>query len=351
MLAAYVSGHGFGHLTRTCEVLRAVRARAPGLLIHVATAAPAWLVRAAVSPPLEVRHLVCDVGLAQHDALDIDEAGTVERCRAFDAGFDALASREAELLRARGARLVLGDVPPLAFAAAAAAGVPAFGLANFSWDWIYRHLSPRQPALLDSAARASRAYASAELLLELPFAGDLSSFPRRQRVGLVARRPAVPRDEARRRLGLAGEHRPVALLSFGGIGLPGLARESLEGQGLSALLPEDLPPERLGALGLSYEDVVGAADALVSKPGYGIVTDAIGARTPLVYTDRGDFPEYPIMVEEMAQWLPSVHVSREALRRGELGAAVERARSLPWPALPDLDGAARAAALVVERLA
>ncbi len=33
MLVAYVSGHGYGHLTRLGEVLRAVRARAPRLML------------------------------------------------------------------------------------------------------------------------------------------------------------------------------------------------------------------------------------------------------------------------------------------------------------------------------
>ena len=36
MLAAYVTGHGFGHLVRTCEVLAEVRACAPSLPITVA---------------------------------------------------------------------------------------------------------------------------------------------------------------------------------------------------------------------------------------------------------------------------------------------------------------------------
>ena len=35
MLAVYVSGHGFGHSTRTAEVLRKVRERAPGHERHV----------------------------------------------------------------------------------------------------------------------------------------------------------------------------------------------------------------------------------------------------------------------------------------------------------------------------
>src|SRR5207244_8073856 len=121
-----------------------------------------------------------------------------------------------------------GDIPPLAFAAAARAGVPSFGLANFSWDWIYGHLAARQPALHDAAREAALAYRHARLLLELPFAGDLSAFPRREKVGLVARRPRVDRNAARQRLGLDG--RPAVLLSFGGLGFEGLPLDALAAQ-------------------------------------------------------------------------------------------------------------------------
>ena len=57
MIAVYVSGHGFGHATRTAEVLRELRERAPDLLITVVTSAPAFLFEGIVGPPLSVRAL------------------------------------------------------------------------------------------------------------------------------------------------------------------------------------------------------------------------------------------------------------------------------------------------------
>jgi hypothetical protein len=342
MLVTYISGHGFGHATRCCEVLREVRARAPGLPLVVVGAVPEWLVRRTVPGTLSLRPVACDAGVAQKDALAIDEPTTAERCREFDAGWEARLEAEAAFLRGCRARAVLGDIPALAFAAAARAGLPSFALGNFSWDWIYRHLAAREPSLAASAARAAGAYARAGLLLELPFAGDLSAFPRRERVGLVARRPRVARAEARRRLGL--DERPAVLLSFGGVGLPGLAREALGGEGeLRFLLPEDAEIARLDALGLYYPDVVAAVDVVVTKPGYGIVSDAIGAGTRLVYTERGDFPEYPILVREMPRHLACVHVASDELRAGRLAGPVRRALELPVPQPPDLGGAGRAA--------
>ena len=354
MLVAYVSGHGYGHATRVGEVLRAVRVRAPGLPLAVVTSGPEWLYRQAVPGPLLFRPLECDVGLAQTDALAIDEAETARRCRAFAAGHRMRVTEEAAWLQTARAALVLGDVPPLAFEAAAEAGVPAVGLANFSWDWVYRHLAPRQPALAEAADAAAAAYARSALLLQLPFAGDLSAFPRRQEIPLVARRPRMSREEARRRLGLPDD-KPGVLVSFGGIGMPALDLGALAGLAGHHFLMEapgrPLPPNatstdaaRLHAAGMDFRDVVGAADVVVTKPGYGIVSDAIAAGTRIVYTERGDFPEYPVLVAGMAPLIPCAHLGNADLAAGRWGEAIESvlARSVPPP--PDLSGAEIAAA-------
>ena len=361
MLAVYVSGHGFGHSTRTAEVLREVRARAGGLPIAVRTSAPAFLFEGVIAPPLEVHPVQCDVGLVQHDALGIDEAGTAAAWRAFSEGWDHRVAAEAAWLRREGARLVLADIPPLAFAAAARAGVPSIALGNFSWDWIYAHLAGREPVLAEAATRAAEAYAAAELLLRLPFAGDLSAFRRIEDVPLVARKPRVGKAEARARLGL--DARPAILLSFGGLGLPGLQPAGfgalrgyqvlLGGQAVRASSPANLrhlDARTLESAGLGYSDVVGAVDVVVTKPGYGIVTDCIGAGTRLVYTDRGDFPEYPIMVAEMPRYLPAVFASNEEIRQGHLVRALEAVQAIPFPAPSRTDGAAVVADRLLARL-
>jgi L-arabinokinase len=304
--------------------------------------------------------VACDVGLVQKDALTIDEQATAAALHEFLGGFDALVSREARFLREAGARAVLGDIPPLAFAAAAAAGVPGVALGNFSWDWIYGHYGERHAVLAEAARHAAAAYAEAELLLRLPFAGDLSVFRRVVDVPLLARRPSMSRQEARSRLRL--DERPTVLLSFGGIGMPGLSPSTFAGLDEYAFLltgqaaagdarnVRRLEAAQLAEAGLEYPDLVGACDVVVSKPGYGIVTDCIGARTRLVYTDRGDFPEYDVFVREMTQFLPAVFVASAELREGRLGGALRRVLEMPFPAEPALDGAEVAAERLITEL-
>jgi L-arabinokinase len=346
------------------EVLRAARALDPRRPLAVVTSGPERLYRQAVPGPIEFRSLECDVGLAQRGALVMDEAATVAKWRAFVERDGERVAAEARWLRGKGACVVLGDIPPLAFAAAAQAGAPSVGLSNFSWDWIYRYMAPRQPALAEAAEWAAKSYHLCGLLLQLPFAGDLSAFPRREKIPLVARQPHVSRAEARRRLGLPDVR--LALISFGGLGLPGFD-PSLLGQvkGWEFLLTgietgglvnasggpanaTGLDVDRAAALGLGYVDLVGAVDVCVTKPGYGIVSDAIAARTRMVYTERGDFPEYPILVDQMARWLPSRHVSNADLGAGRLQEALDAVMADPFPPPPDTSGAERAARRLLE---
>jgi L-arabinokinase len=123
------------------------------------------------------------------------------------------------------------------------------------------------------------------------------------------------------------------------------------------MIPETPPNVRaligteLEDLGLAYEDLVGAADVVITKPGYGIVSDAIGAGTRLVYTDRGDFPEYPILAREMPRYLPVEHVTGNELFGGQLERAIEAVLAKPMPEAPDVGGADIAAFRILEALA
>jgi L-arabinokinase len=210
------------------------------------------------------------------------------------------------------------------------------------------------PGLGEAATAAARDYARAELLLRLPWSGDLGAFPRIEDIPLVARRPRMGAVEVRRRLGL--DARPLILVSLGGVGGPGI-----DTRGLAALdryqfvVPagaqagENLRPlGELAPIGIGFADLVGAAEAVVSKPGYGIVSDCIGAGTRLVYTERGDFPEYPILVREMVRHLRAVHVTNPTLIRGALGPALEEVLAEANPPPPDLGGGGRAAARILE---
>jgi hypothetical protein len=99
-----------------------------------------------------------------------------------------------------------------------------------------------------------------------------------------------------------------------------------------------------------YEDLVAAVDVVISKPGYGIIAECIAARTPLVYTSRGAFREYDVLVAQMPRYLRTRFISHEDLFDGRWGDALEVA--LAWPEPPErprVDGADVAAATILRQ--
>ena len=326
-LVFHVSGHGFGHAVRSAEVMRVILSRAPAARIHVRTMAPAWLFPA--DDRLRVSEAALDVGVVQAHSLTLDPEATLRAMEAILDRADALLAEEEAFVRAARARAVVGDIPPLAFDAARRAGVPGIGIANFSWDWIYRAYLPAEPRFAPLINAMSSSYAAATLLLRLPFHGDLSVFPAIRDIPLIARRATRGRDDLRRALGI-GEG-PAALLSFGGFGLAPLpvaaiARAHPRWTFLVPWVPRETGPANLRILDgerARHEDLVAAADVVVTKPGYGIVAECLANGARVLYTSRGDFPEYPILEAALKRHAHARYVAPEDLLAGRIGDALD----------------------------
>ncbi len=109
-----------------------------------------------------------------------------------------------------------------------------------------------------------------------------------------------------------------------------------------ALHPLDEPA--MYALGLRYEDVVAAVDVVVTKPGYGIISECLANDTALLYTDRGHFIEYDVLVREMPRYVRCAYMPQAELLRGHWQPALDALSDAPpAPERPPVDGAAVAA--------
>ena len=98
---------------------------------------------------------------------------------------------------------------------------------------------------------------------------------------------------------------------------------------------------------MRYEDLVGACDAVMTKPGYGIVAECIANGTPLIYTSRGRFAEYACLVAGIQAHLTHAFISNDDLLAGRWAAALESVLEAPrrTPSVR-IDGAEVAAAVL-----
>ena len=354
MIVLYVSGHGYGHATREAAVVAALRGLRPDLAIEVRTHAPAWIFTEH-SPGVRVIRGGFDPGMTQKDALDVDLPASLRAHQELGARWDVLVAEEAGALRANRTRLVAGDITPLAFAAAAAAGVPSVGLGNFCWDWILSEYVAAEPSWRPIVERYAQAYATAEAAYRFPMHGDFPSFKKIIEVPLVSRLATVHANWRDAR-GFASA-KPLVLVAFGGFGVE-----------LSFDAGDDLDEFRFAGFGTkpaglragwtrlragtSTDQLAAMAgcDIVLCKPGYGMFSEATAHGKRVVYVPRQGFREIGPLVDAIRARGACAELTREDLLAGRWKAALDAARQTEAPAPVPAGGAEVVARALLERL-
>ena len=351
----YVSGHGFGHASRQIEIINTLTALHPDVGVIVRTSAPRWLFDRGTTTPVTFAPGEPDTGVVQINSLQVDPSASVRLAWKFHRTLEQRAKEESLLIKHHGATMVVGDIPPLAFASAALAKLPSVAIGNFTWDWIYQHYQSLPPQLLPTIRNA---YASAEIAWELPLAAGFEGFPRIIKSPLVARHSHRQPADTRKALGLPiGQ--TLILVSFGRYGLNTvdwdtasksgdfgiiLTRDTID-QGPTVPNPGSnhrlysITLSAIAAQGFGYEDLVAAADIVVSKPGYGIISECAANGTALIYTSRGDFAEYDILVKNMPRLLRCTYLEQRNFFAGKWTRAVHQVLNQPPVPRPRTDGA------------
>jgi hypothetical protein len=266
-------------------------------------------------------------------------------------------------LRQHDARLVIADAPPLACAAARAAGIPAVVLSNFTWDWIYQAYAEELTSAADLIPAIRDAYRGASEAWRLPLHGGFEGFDRIIDVPFIARHAVYDRSTVRDRLTVP-HGRLVALSSFGGYGVRDFDLHTLDclgewtivftGRGDPPSVPDGvlyLDERRIYAAGFRYEDLVAAVDVVVTKPGFGIVAECLANDTAMLYTSRGRFAEYDVMVAEMPRFLRCEFVPQPDMLAGRWREPLATLMRQPRPPeSPPTNGAELVAEMICHRL-
>lgn len=363
----YISGHGFGHASRQVEIVNAFGARDGGRTsIVIRSSAQRWLFERTVRVPFTLIAGPVDTGVVQIDSIRLDERATVLTADDFYRDIIGRAQAEAALLRQHDARFVVVDAPPLGCAAAAAAGIPSVVCANFTWEWIYNGYELARTLTPDLVPRVREAYRKAQAAWRMPMHGGFETFVNIVDIPFVARHARRDRsiEAVRTAVGLPVDKR-LALVSFGGFGVNDLPLDRIdvgaEWGVVVAGSAEEVRSLPHGLYGVSYsqldegvlayEDLVRAVDVVVSKPGYGIVSECVANETALLYTSRGHFVEYDVLVREMPRYLRCQFIAQEDLLAGRWREALNTlVAQLPPGERPPTNGAEVAAGMITDAL-
>lgn len=345
-----VSGHGFGHLSQASALINALATVTNGFTVEVRSPLPKSVIAGWVTVPFEYTQAEDDIGMCMANALVVDKAASLNAYRQLHLQWDANVNTLAQHLQNTGVSLVLADIAYLPFAAAQSAGIPTIALCSLNWADILTCYFPDQKEWI---ATACSTYQSADVFIVPKPGMEMPWLTNQRRVGPIGRvggnyRKAVTQDID------CSEDDYLVLVGMGGIqhsldltrwpselhGKPVhyLVSETHRGQRPDSSVVSDLP--------FAYADLMACCDLVVTKPGYGMFVEAAGAGIPVLFTQRGQWPDVP----SLTAWLQAVgratQISTEQLDNGHVGEAMEELLDEgKYPGV-ELSGAREAARIV-----
>jgi hypothetical protein len=356
-IAYYISAHGYGHGVRSCDIIRALNRLYPQFeVLIVSRLSQEFLFDRIDGARNRLRSRAFDVGMVQKDSIRVDVAATLELVEALYERSPGLAEREAAWLKEESISLVVADIPSIPLEAAAVARIPRLAVGNFGWDWIYSDFAVQDARWKRSVEIIRNSYTKTDLLLRLPFSEPMRAFPNIENIPLVASPGKSRRDEIAELL-KCDPGKKWVLLSFASLELSDAALDRIEKIADYEFITVD--PLRWNRRNLhamargqaAFTDIVASVDAVLSKPGYGILSDCAVNRKPIIYADRTDFAEYSILETSIQKYLKHLHIPAEDLYHGRLGPCLDliwerpgASEDLSWGG--DLTAARRIAAML-----
>lgn len=335
-IAVFITPHGYGHASRACAVLLAIRDIEPDIHFEIFTQTPLWFFDSTLRSGFSYHDLLTDIGLVQDSVMDENLPETIRRLQSILPPDTELVSRLADQLRELNCAFVLCDIAPLGILAAHAAGLPAILEENFTWDWIYEGYLAEEPRFAPFIQRLESIFRSADVHI---YTNPVCSchLPADLKVNVVGRKPRTSCEQTRARLGIPQDAQ-VVLLTMGGIGSQYPFLHQLQAmQGVTFLVPGSSQQlERRGSLvmlahhsDLYHPDLVEASNAVIGKLGYSTLAEAYHSGLPYAYIPRPRFRESPAMSGFVLEHMNGIEIAEDRFYGGSWLEVVPRLLAIP----------------------
>lgn len=288
----FVSSHGFGHAARTRTILKELQGLAA---VTVYSTAPHWF-----WGDLSVRHerYQADIGCIQKETLTIDEHATCYAYRAFQSEKHRRFDEVSRYHYATPFDGIVSDIAPEPLEFANLLGIKSLLVANFTWLEIYEPM----PAMSPVMPELERQYSQADVVCIPGLRTGMTWAKTAFHVDPVAELGSCIREK----LNPKTRYTKVIYIDAGRWGADISWHNAANyvntlfvriGTRLEHL-PENVLQLEFGDV--RHADLVKSVDLVVSKPGYGIVTECLANGTPWGCIPRRGFAEDDVLIQAAA---------------------------------------------------
>ena len=339
-LLVAISSHGFGHFSMTVPIINQLIEQ-DNYEIILRTTIPEYLIQSRIPTPLNIIRETSDFGMLMNTSLDVDLTASKNAYEKLHKNLDQTIFEEKQKLQSIAPDLILSNIPYVTLAAASELKIPCLAFCSLNWAHIISDYFKSDttfaeeiiPQMVDLYNKADKFVVPAPSM-EMPGLNNLVS------VGPVCSIGTDRKVEILNTLNLPKSSRLV-LVSAGGVATPieidrwPKVKDVIwvcawsHSSGRSDIISLD-------DLAMPFPDLTASVDCIVTKPGYGTVSESACLGKPAIFVKRGDWAEEPNLVSWWMENALVKEVSRKQFFSGDFVDKLETLLQAPGrnPQLP-----------------
>jgi L-arabinokinase len=344
-IAYFVTSHGYGHGVRAATIANAL---SPEIKITFRTSLPETFFKEELKRSFNLVPAHFDCGCIQSDSVTVDIKRTLETYTLIAQKNRLLLQNEIGWCREQNVDCIVSDITPFAFEIAAKLGIPSVAVSNFTWYDIYKDYCSVVPEFQPYLEEMLEQYKKADLLLALTPALEMEYFRKNESVPIIGRIGNSIKKEIYKKYNIASDKK-TGLIYIGDFGMDGASWEKLEGYhdwvflGLHPLAGNPDNFRLIDKHVFRYQDLTASVDIVISKLGYGVVSECFLNGTPLIYLPRENFVEYPVLEKAVQCWGGGVCLSDLEFYGLQWSQALNILTNVTIPLAPFLNGVSQCA--------
>lgn len=294
-IAYYISDYGYGHASRSIAIIRGLLEINPTIHIIICTSfATSFLKQSLSSKSISFRTINTDVGYYLNEkTIKPDTSKISNEYKLFVQDWEKKSNREYDFLKQKQIDLVISDISPLPFEAANQLNIPTVGISNFTWYTAYENIINE-----DQLQVFKKAYNKMEHFYLLAGNKEYRWNCQKNNYSFFARK--VDLKEVNRIKGRVNPIQDKKIIYFG----LGMKIDNVDINSLSLWDSEDcvfivssnmnIKKENVFNIPHDYtesQNYIAASDLVISKAGWGTVSEAVVNQIPLLILNRKELKE------------------------------------------------------------
>jgi uncharacterized protein (TIGR00661 family) len=275
----YVTDNGLGHLTRTISIIREFDNDVEFIIRH----SNEKIIKNSLPNSIVLSGKTDQGSILLNDKVSIDWNKTGKIMNDWYKNYNQKIITEKNNIKKSRPDLIISDITPIPFLPAKELEIPIIAISNFTWlDFLEKLPLTNSEFLINS-------YESASLAIQLPLSTPMEIFNNKKKVDLVSKFSTKTRDKIRQELGLKNSDFMVFvnLPNFYNISFPLQRNLKVFSTGATTNIEktEFIEPWIEG------QNLNFAADLVLSKCGYGMISECLTSGTPFRFLIDETHPE------------------------------------------------------------